>query len=488
MDKETKELLKRTLDMTDDKQLLKFAKSYANKNQDFAEAIIEKFLPVENHVDYKKAVADCFLHKKRGGARRYGPSLDWVAIRKDIKRILKQLDYLNKQGDNETAASGALLLLQTLAKEFEDDYVYADYNYENSNFGDEQALNILREALIHGKYITKDRKKCIVESLKKLAKTETYRNYLPCDIDELVNEARKELLSDEELLKEIEQGINRATTETEREYYVIWKINQLRKMGKDEEANNVIDNYQDLRAIRDIIYNRYIEKQQNEEAKAFSKLVMSKMESGWHTWQPWMERLLQLGEKTSDTPAIREASQWLFLHGNISQENKEKHYHTLRESFTQDQWTEFRDNLFKQMEEGRMNTGFMLHLLEEEKLYDRIYQILLKLPLTGGWWKYGQHQHSGGERLTYFAKYAKVLTKEQCNQIETTIIDTIKKDSKYVNTRDGYAQVAEGLHLLSQTCDKGHIDARKLTLKILHDNPRKPAYREEIMKYEIYLV
>ena len=50
MDKETKELLKRTLDMTDDKQLLKFAKSYANKNQDFAEAIIEKFLPEQNGI------------------------------------------------------------------------------------------------------------------------------------------------------------------------------------------------------------------------------------------------------------------------------------------------------------------------------------------------------------------------------------------------------------------------------------------------------
>lgn len=46
MDKETKELLKRTLAMTDDKLLLKFAKSYAAKDQAFAEAIIEKFLPI----------------------------------------------------------------------------------------------------------------------------------------------------------------------------------------------------------------------------------------------------------------------------------------------------------------------------------------------------------------------------------------------------------------------------------------------------------
>lgn len=35
MDKETKELLKRTLTMTDDKLLLKFAKSYAAKDRIF---------------------------------------------------------------------------------------------------------------------------------------------------------------------------------------------------------------------------------------------------------------------------------------------------------------------------------------------------------------------------------------------------------------------------------------------------------------------
>ena len=47
MEKETKELLKRTLAMTDDKLLLKFANKYAAKDQTFAEAIIEKFLPIE---------------------------------------------------------------------------------------------------------------------------------------------------------------------------------------------------------------------------------------------------------------------------------------------------------------------------------------------------------------------------------------------------------------------------------------------------------
>ena len=57
MDKETKELLKRTLTMTDDKLLLKFAKSYAAKDKAFAEAIIEKLEKVK-----KCAIICLFAH------------------------------------------------------------------------------------------------------------------------------------------------------------------------------------------------------------------------------------------------------------------------------------------------------------------------------------------------------------------------------------------------------------------------------------------
>jgi hypothetical protein len=77
-----------------------------------------------------------------------------------------------------------------------------------------------------------------------------------------------------------------------------------------------------------------------------------------------------------------------------------------------------------------------------------------------------------------------LLSKLQCNEIETVIFKEIQHVAAYANTRDDYARVARGLHLLSKTCEKGQLDARRLAAKILRDNPRKPAYREEIEHYE----
>ena len=66
-----------------------------------------------------------------------------------------------------------------------------------------------------------------------------------------------------------------------------------------------------------------------------------------------------------------------------------------------------------------------------------------------------------------------LLSKLQCNEIETVIFKEIQHVAAYANTRDDYARVARGLHLLSKTCEKGQLDARRLAAKILRDNPRK---------------
>ena len=94
MDKETKELLKRTLDMTDDKQLLKFAKSYANKNQDFAEAIIENPAVLKSLIDnfnegrnylIETLDANGYAHKGEAG------NFIFIKTNTDAQKIVKRM-------------------------------------------------------------------------------------------------------------------------------------------------------------------------------------------------------------------------------------------------------------------------------------------------------------------------------------------------------------------------------------------------------------
>ena len=484
MDKETKELLKRTLSMTDDKLLLKFAKSYAAKDQAFAEAIIEKFLPAESTVDYEKMVHDCFLHKKKGGKRRYGPSLDWAVIRRDIKRLLKQLDFLRQQQNGETAAEGAVFFLETLAKEFHDDCVYEDYNYENSNFGDCEALEIVDNVLLHDDDVTRDKKMGLLKRLEKLAKDSVYQHYLPCDIDEVVDHAKQLLLSPEDLLKETDKSILTAKNETDKAYYVKWKVKQLRELGRNEEAEKVITQYLQLDAISVMRFEQLVADSRYDEAKAFCKERTVSKDGEYRNTQQWRERLLELAQQIGDVETVREMTGWLFAKGNVRQDDKKEYYRICRETFDAEKWPAYRDKMLNEGMQGNADTNTVFQLFEEEKLFDRMYQYLQNLSDGMGYYSWDLYSNSGGERLHYFAKYAHALTQEQRKEMVAAFAKTILQDSRRVSDRKGYYRIASGLRLLSESCEEGSLKARSLAEQILRENPSKPAYREEISQYD----
>lgn len=483
MDTKTKEQLKRTLMMTDDKLLLKFAKSYAAKNQAFAEAIIEKFLPVENKVDYEKMVKNCFLHRKKGGARRYGSSLDWTTIRKDIKRVLKQLKYLRQQQDGTTAAEGALLLLETLADEFECDRVYEDYNYQNSNFGNEEALDIVSDVLQNDDHVARDKKLDMVKRLQQLAEYTVYTDYLPCEIDGVIDQCQRRLLSPDDLLKEIDKKILAAKYSHDKAHYVKWKVNELRELSREDEAEKVIMQHLDLEDISILRYDQLVADGSYNEAKAFCKSKLDALQRRSDS-QPWHERMISLGQLTNDKEVVRESARWLFAYGNLREEDKKGYFRLCRESIAEEQWPAYRDKMFHDGKAGNVSTGTVFELYEEEQLFDRMYLYLKKLPTDVPYYSYAPYQNVGGERLVFFSRYARFLTDEQCTEMVAAFAETIRNYSRQVGTRDSYAKVARGLYLLSQSCDKGSRQARLLAAQILSENANKPAYREEINRYE----
>ena len=101
-----------------------------------------------------------------------------------------------------------------------------------------------------------------------------------------------------------------------------------------------------------------------------------------------------------------------------------------------------------------------------------------------GYYSYAPYQNSGGKRLAFFSRYANLLTDKQCAEMVDALFKSIQLDSRRAKTRDDYARVASGLHLLGLSCEKGKQQACRLAAQILRDNPKKPAFREEIGKYE----
>lgn len=470
--------------MTDDKQLLKFAKSYAAKDEAFAEAIIEKFLPVEDAVDYEKMVKDCFVHKKRGGKRRYGSSLDWTTIRRDIKRLLKQLNYLRQQNNDETAAEVAVLFLEVLGQEFEDDCVYEDYNYNNSNFGNEEALDIVSDVLKNSTLVALDTKLSLLQRLESLTQRSTYRNYLTCSIGKVVDMLKQQLLSPNDQMKHVEKSIKAAKDDSDQAYYVKWKIGLLRQLGRDDEAEKVINQYVGLDDVATLRFEQLVKAKRFDEAKAFCKKKIDGGTDGWSDTLKWRERLLEVAQQISDVETVRETTRWLFAHGNVMQDDKKEFYRICRETFDAADWPAYRDLMFSEGKRGNASTDTIFQLYAEEQLYDRMYLYLQKLSDIAAYYSYSPYSNSGGERLSFFSRYARFLTEEQRKTMVAALAKTILDDSRRAKDRDRYRQISSGLHLLSQSCEEGKGKASSLASQIRRENPKKPAYEEEISHYD----
>jgi hypothetical protein len=265
---------------------------------------------------------------------------------------------------------------------------------------------------------------------------------------------------------------------------VKWKINLLRELGRNDESEKIILQNLNLEAISALRYEQMVADSRYDEAKAFCKERLGKSSGGWHDAQPWHQRLVELGQHTDDKEIIRTSAQWLFAKGNIRQEEKKDYYHICKATFENDGWPALRDKMLQDGEAGNVSTDMLFELYQEETLFDRMYEYLQKLSDHMGYYSYAPYPNSGGERLAFFSRYAKLLTDKQCAEMVDALSKSIQQDSRRANTRDDYAKVASGLHLLSLSCEKGKQQACQLAAQILRDNPKKPAYREEIGRYE----
>ena len=480
MDKDTKELLRRTLSMTDGKELLKFAKSYAAKDPVFAQAIIEKFLPKEDTLDVDGALAECFNHRKKGRARRFGPSLDWLAIRRDVIRLVKRLEFARQQGDVERAAGGALKVLAEVARMFHKDGVSETYSYSSSgNYGNEEAVELLRHALLDDERLTVQRKQAIVQELKRIAADSAYRDYLAHSaMRQLIEEANERLLPIDKMLAEIDSNIRACGYNSDKARLLKRKIELMRQNDLTAEADREIDQHLYLDEIAVMRLEQLDEAGRIEDAKRFCQACADKRDA-WGK-AVWMRLLLPLCQDTDDTEGTRMAAQWLFLHDRTGDEKLMEYYRTCRDTFDSEQeWRDYCEGLLCLTNVKHLKTDFLFQLYKEERLYGHLYEHLCQLPDTIGP-SYEGYQNAGGKRLHFFSRYAGLLTEEQRKSMEEEFANTIRKRADSVGTRDGYACVAEALRLLRDSCKEGSRDARQTVAYLRRAYPNKPAYQHEL--------
>lgn len=471
MNKEKKEELKKLFSIIDEKKFLRFAKSYAGKNDAFAEAIIEHFLPEDKPIDYKKVIAECFAHKKKGRASSWKLNYDWAVIRKESKRVMKQLQIMVDAGDYTSAIDGALLFLETLCIYFNKDNFEYDYNtYDGKDFSDSRALAIVRKLLLsEDAGFTKPEKLRIVERLKQINKQGVIDEYLDGDVEELIDDAQEELLDDVQLLAVLDEKIAAERYDHGKALLVIQKAELLESMNQADEAEKLLKQNVHIEEIRKYDLDRLIAANKMEEAIKKCDAYLKEKNS---RTQAWMEYKLAIGEKTKNKELMRPALQWLCVCANAYTETKMEYCTRLKALCDKEQWLKTREELIVGMVEktGHKELGFWL--LAQEGLNDRLYDYVAKLPLYKSYWD----RTSGGEMLKYYATFADVFTKEQQETLEKRIYDSIMDDATHSKTEKDYYGIKYGIEKLCKARPEAHAKAVTLRNQLISLYPRKPLF------------
>lgn len=471
MNNDKKEELKKLFSIIDEKKFLSFAKSYAGKNEAFADAIIEHFMPEDKPIDYKKIIAECFAHKKKGRASSWKLNYDWAVIRKESKRVMKQLQILADGGDYASAMDGALLFLETLCRYFDDDNFDYDYNtYEGKDFSNRAALAIVRKLLLSANSaLTKQEKLRIVERLKEIAQKGVIDEYLDGDVEELIDDVQEELLDNEQMLVALGEKIAAEKYDYDKAPLIIQKVELLNSMNRQSEAEMLMKQNLHIERIRMYDLDRLIADKKFDEAL---RKCDSYLEEKNRSTQVWMEYKLAIGEKTEDKDQMRTALQWLCVYANAYTETRMGYCTRLKTLCDEQQWLKIRKALIKEMVEKTDHKELGFWLLTQEALNERLYAYVSKLSPNAGYWD----RTAGGEMLKYYALFAHALTAEQQETLEKQICDAILKDATHSNKEKDYYGIKNGILDLSKVRPEAHAKAVTLRDNLMQLYPRKPLF------------
>ncbi len=309
-------------EIVDEHKVYEFAKTYAYQDVGFADQLkkhFHKFLPSEKKVPTKaemmKALDRCFGHEmSRPSFDRYYRDwepewLDWEAVGKDLMRIVRQTQMLIEKGHAELALDVTLAMLERVGKEYgqEWDYGRDDMDYEDLHT-DEMIENI-RVAFDSGQ-ISAKRQLEVCNNLEQLERMDAFGD---CDFEDIIEDTREGLLTDDERIDLRRKQFNQAVGEYAKESAAVELWDYLISLDRDDEAVAFYHNHKEIHDLRSRYVDWLIGKDDYQLALQVLDEGIQKVKDLPGVQQQWEELKLDIFEKLGDSQCIISQTEKLFL-------------------------------------------------------------------------------------------------------------------------------------------------------------------------------
>ena len=292
-----------------------------------------------------------------------------------IYGILDKGILLLEAGRIEEAAAIALQTFESFAGEYEYDD-YADNDNIDPDVCD-RAGDLIRR-IVDDSRTAPELKRHIVAELDALSPKDVYAQFDMFDMDGLVADISRSVLSDDDVLAMIDVHLR-----TESEYRLAdWarrKVDLLTGMGRMEEATAVIDRYLYLPKIRGDEVDKAVAEGEYGKALAMLDEGIALAEKNGHcgTRSCWKERKRKIFEAQGRVDDVVEITREMFLDFP-----KMEDYRRLRSLIQEERWPEYLDSLIdkaKLVDYSSYLSCSRAEIFKEEKEYGRLIALIAKL-------------------------------------------------------------------------------------------------------------
>lgn len=444
--------------------LHQFIIDYANKNAESRQAFNAKFNPLKKSTGDKKAyaamVSAAFANNPFSSRGRYRNWADYgfeaEGVREDLQLLLDKATWFIQAENFDEAILICQAMIETIPDEWEDQF---------DQEGDVQvmydgAIDRLEE-MLEQNLLTKTKKENLFQwySRENRDKKHEYIG-LNTNLQSLENYFTDTPVMIDRTLSNIDGKINNAESDYEQENAILNKIGVLQKINQHPKAEAVIDQYLDLRQIRELRLKTLIAKKKYAEAVALIKegarIADKNMQPGIVT--SWQEKLFEVHILQNDTRQALILAEELF-HNNHN--TKRKYYDYIKKHTSENNWPQTLERLLSKMSDSYWGfNAFKADILIEHKMWDRLFALCLK---------------AGTENLEHYEKYLKpVYAKELFDAFHKYV-----EQQATITDKSAYINVARVLKKIK------HYDGGKEVVDALLKNYREIYKRRKNMMEEL---
>ena len=323
-----KDNLKTLLEKISRTELEEFIKTYMTKNKVFKSDFELYFIDKNENNDFEKKIVEIIDQtikpRYRGGESQNLPDLN-----KEIKKHLKTINtYIGNSNYRD-----AFIFAKCL-------FVKLDEIIVKSNSLSDTFVNNTNKVLDVIIFLAEDER--VPRSLK-----EKLVSFL---LEQIVKKLITDLQKEGDYLETINKILNREyVPNKKKQFYTIEKIDLLRKIGKQEEAEKVIDENIVYPLFRKMKVKLLIEKKNYEAAKELLKegIANLKQQFGFNNViREWEELLSQIAEKEGDLDTMRKYYKKFAFYGD----GDSQYYDNWKSTYTAEEWKKVIDKEIKKQE------------------------------------------------------------------------------------------------------------------------------------------